>query len=107
MHREIPVEIDLGLLAVFDSNGIVESDYLYVFPLIRTREDWLKEGHRNDLEQSLLLNARDGIQLLINEIWQQPTRIADDGIVAQLPPTTTQLPREKPVSPLPILLESD
>lgn len=44
------------------------------------------------------MNARDGIQLLVNEIWSRPTRIVDDGIVAELPPVSTALPREKPVS---------
>lgn len=48
-------------------------------------------------EQTLLSNARDGIQLLVNEIWSRPTRIVDDGVVAELPPISTGLPREKPV----------
>ena len=43
------------------------------------------------------MNARDGIQLLVNEIWSRPTRIVDDGIIAELPPISTALPREKPV----------
>ena len=53
-----------------------------------------------DKEQALLSNARDGIQLLVNQIWAQPTRLVDDALVAALPPVTTNLPREKPVSHL-------
>jgi len=57
----------------------------------------------------LISNARDGIQLLVNEIWNQPTRIVDEGVVADLPAIATGLPREKPVCPsslLPSLLPS-
>lgn len=50
-----------------------------------------------DREQALLNNARDGIQLLVNQIWQQPTRIADDSVIATLPPPVYALPREKPL----------
>lgn len=46
------------------------------------------------------MNARDGIQLLVNQIWTRPTRVVDDGVVAELPPISTALPREKPVRPL-------
>ncbi|KAM0754979.1 RRS1-domain-containing protein [Meredithblackwellia eburnea MCA 4105] len=79
VEKEIPVDIDLGLLAVFDPNPIEQ------------------ESYRLDKEQSLLQHARDGIQLLVNSIWSQPTRIVDDGVVASLPPVTTVLPREKPL----------
>jgi hypothetical protein len=57
--------------------------------------------NRADKEQVLLSNARDGIQLLVNEIWSQPTRIVEEGVVADLPPIATGLPREKPVRPFP------
>ena len=43
------------------------------------------------------MHARDGIQLLVNSIWTRPTRIVDDGVVAELPPISTALPREKPL----------
>ncbi|SCZ93213.1 BZ3500_MvSof-1268-A1-R1_Chr6-2g08533 [Microbotryum saponariae] len=77
--KEIPVEIDLGLMAILDPNPI---------------ED---EVYKMDREQTLLSHARDGIQLLVNGIWNQPTRLVDDGVVADLPPISTELPREKPL----------
>lgn len=57
----------------------------------------VKDTIRHDREQSLIMNARDGIQLLVNQIWSRPTRVVDDGVVAELPPISTALPREKPV----------
>lgn len=45
------------------------------------------------------MHARDGIQLLVNQIWSRPTRVVDEGLVAELPPISTGLPREKPVRP--------
>ncbi|SCV67725.1 BQ2448_5336 [Microbotryum intermedium] len=77
--KEIPVEIDLGLMAILDPNPI---------------ED---EVYKMDREQTLLSHARDGIQLLVNGIWNQPTRLVDDGVLADLPPISTELPREKPL----------
>ncbi|GAA5927142.1 hypothetical protein JCM1841_006061 [Sporobolomyces salmonicolor] len=77
--KELPVEFDLGLLACFDPNPIDQ------------------ESYQQDKEQTLLTNARDGIQLLVNEIWSQKTRIVDEGLIADLPPISTALPREKPL----------
>ncbi|GAA5858471.1 hypothetical protein JCM5296_001836 [Sporobolomyces johnsonii] len=77
--KELPVEFDLGLLACFDPNPIDQ------------------ESYQQDKEQTLLTNARDGIQLLVNEIWSQKTRIVDEGVIADLPPISTALPREKPL----------
>ncbi|GAA6001968.1 hypothetical protein JCM10207_003016 [Rhodosporidiobolus poonsookiae] len=79
VSKDIPVEFDLGLLACFDPNPLDLEEY------------------QTEKEQSLLSNARDGIQLLVNEIWSQPTRIVDDGVVADLPAIATGLPREKPL----------
>ncbi|GAA5841036.1 hypothetical protein JCM9279_001296 [Rhodotorula babjevae] len=79
VSKEIPVELDLGLLAVFDPNPID------------------LESYQTDKERSLLDHARDGIQLLVNELWSQKTRIVDDDVIADLPPIATGLPREKPL----------
>ncbi|BGP14707.1 hypothetical protein JCM10213_006213 [Rhodosporidiobolus nylandii] len=79
VEKELPVEFDLGLLACFDPNPID------------------LESYQAEKELTLLSNARDGIQLLVNEIWSQPTRIVDEGVVADLPPISTGLPREKPL----------
>ncbi|BGP38764.1 Rhodanese-related sulfurtransferase [Rhodotorula kratochvilovae] len=82
VNKEIPVEIDLGLLAVFDPNPID------------------LESYQTDKERSLLDHARDGIQLLVNELWSQNTRVVDDDVIASLPPIATALPREKPLPKL-------
>ncbi|GAA5948544.1 hypothetical protein JCM3765_004918 [Sporobolomyces pararoseus] len=79
VKKELPVEFDLGLLACFDPNPID------------------LESYQEDKEQTLISNARDGIQLLVNEIWNQPTRIVDEGVIADLPAIATALPREKPL----------
>lgn len=44
-------------------------------------------------------NTRDGVQVLVNALWQQPTRSSEDGtlILADLPAPSTALPREKSV----------
>ncbi|POY76802.1 hypothetical protein BMF94_0052 [Rhodotorula taiwanensis] len=79
VNKEIPVEIDLGLLAAFDPNPID------------------LETYQSDKERALLEHARDGIQLLVNGIWSQRTRVVDEDVVADLPPIQTGLPREKPL----------
>ncbi|GAA5977015.1 hypothetical protein JCM5350_007528 [Sporobolomyces pararoseus] len=79
VKKELPVEFDLGLLACFDPNPID------------------LESYQEDKEQALISHARDGIQLLVNEIWNQPTRIVDEGVIADLPAIATPLPREKPL----------
>ncbi|GAA6062113.1 hypothetical protein JCM10212_000867 [Sporobolomyces blumeae] len=79
VKKELPVEFDLGLLAAFDPNPID------------------LETYQENKEQALISHARDGIQLLVNEIWNQPTRIVDEGVIADLPPISTALPREKPL----------
>ncbi|KAG0657724.1 Rhodanese- sulfurtransferase [Rhodotorula mucilaginosa] len=79
VNKEISVEIDLGLLAVFDPNPID------------------LETYQADKERALLEHARDGIQLLVNDLWSQRTRIVDDDVIADLPPIQTGLPREKPL----------
>jgi regulator of ribosome biosynthesis len=49
-------------------------------------------------EQLLLSHARDNTQLLINRIFDLPTsRDEKIGAIAQLPPPTTVIPREKHV----------
>lgn len=100
VEREIPVDIDLGLLAVFDPNAIDLESYQSVPavpPELSGRR--LTSQHSTDKERALLDHARDGIQLLVNDIWSQPTRVVDDGVIADLPPISTALPREKPVRP--------
>ncbi|PVF96459.1 RRS1-domain-containing protein [Serendipita vermifera] len=79
VHKEVPLVVDAGLLAVFDTNDVEETSY------------------REDLEQYLQANARDGIQALVNSLFSLPIQKTQDGPLAVLPPIETPLPRAKPL----------
>lgn len=80
IDKEIPIENDLQLLAAFDTNPI--------------NEDELK-SNRNDYQRQL---ARDSVQNLINDLFNQPITRTIDGPLAKLPDEGVfQLPREKPL----------
>lgn len=79
VHKELELEFDVGNLLACDKNRIESRDF--------------KEQKKEDFLRSL---ARDNTQLLINEIWKQPTERVEEAIVAKLPEPTTPLPREKP-----------
>lgn len=74
-----PLIYDVGLLAVFDPSPLDTTSYQV------DREDYLQA------------NAREGMQGLINALWERPTTVTDDGIMASLPEVQTVLPREKPL----------
>ena len=76
-QKAIPLSFDLGNLTAFDPN-----------PLSAT---FLTN------ESSLQSIARDTTQLLINELLSLPRTRSTEGVFIQLPPSTTLLPREKPV----------
>jgi regulator of ribosome biosynthesis len=77
--KDIPLEIDEGLLLVSDLNPIDPESY---------------NGNLQDHLQSL---ARDGIQVLINSLFSLPTQSSEDGPLAQLPAAKMKLPRSKPL----------
>lgn len=81
VHREIPIDLDIGLLACFDPNPIDSPDYN------TNREEYL---------QSV---TRDGIQTLVNALFALPTISTNDGVLATLPNSgpSTLLPRAKPL----------
>jgi len=79
VDKEIPLEVDAGLLTVTDLNPIDA------------------ESYAADLEDYLMSTARDGAQALINSLWTLPTTPSQDGPIAKLPPPTTHLPRAKPL----------
>lgn len=70
---------DVGLMAVYDPSPLDTTAYKV------DREDYLQS------------NAREGMQGLINALWERPTSVTDDGIMASLPEIHTVLPREKPL----------
>jgi len=79
VEKLIPIELDLGYLYACDSQPIDSAS------LLNQKEDFLKNL------------ARDNSQLLLNAIFSLPTTRVDDGVVADLPPPKTPLPREKPI----------
>ncbi|XP_046879525.1 ribosome biogenesis regulatory protein homolog [Hypomesus transpacificus] len=79
VQKELDLEFDIGNLLAYDKNRIE----VQVF---RTQKK----------EEFLCSLARDNTQLLVNEIWKQPTERVQEVIVVKLPEPTTRLPREKP-----------
>ncbi|KAF8574199.1 RRS1-domain-containing protein [Ramaria rubella] len=79
VEKDIPLEVDPGLLTITDLNPL---DYE------------LYEQNREELLQS---TARDGCQVLIASLFSLPVQSTADGPLARLPPPTTQLPRTKPL----------
>lgn len=79
VQKELDLDFDIGNLLACDKNRIESRDF--------------REQKKEDFLRSL---ARDNTQLLINEIWKQPTERVEEAIVAKLPDPGTPLPREKP-----------
>ena len=76
-EKPIPLAYDLGNLTAFDNNPISQSS--------------LDEPYLHSL-------ARDGTQLLVNQLLSLPRTRSLEGVYIQLPPPTSLLPREKPVN---------
>lgn len=82
VKKPISMAFDLGLLAGFDINTLEESKF---------------KTPGKALDKYLKEICRDGVQLLLNEVFQLPVVGTDLGFVASLPKPTTVLPREKPI----------
>ncbi|CAE6417758.1 unnamed protein product [Rhizoctonia solani] len=79
VEKDIPIQIDIGLLSALDTNPIDT------------------EAYNTDLESHLQAVARDGAQVILGALFGLPTQPSDDGPIATLPPPTTALPRAKPL----------
>ncbi|KAJ1308904.1 hypothetical protein OPQ81_004589 [Rhizoctonia solani] len=79
VEKDIPIQVDVGLLSTLDTNPIDA------------------EAYSADLEAHLQAVARDGAQVIIGALFGLPTQPSDDGPIATLPPPTTALPRTKPL----------
>ncbi|RXW25405.1 hypothetical protein EST38_g440 [Candolleomyces aberdarensis] len=79
VEKETPLEVDAGHLMVCDINPIDE------------------ESYNENLEDHLQNLARDGIQVLIGNLFSLPITKSPDGPLAQLPTSVYQLPRAKPL----------
>ncbi|XP_011301265.1 ribosome biogenesis regulatory protein homolog [Fopius arisanus] len=79
VDKLIELDIDEGTLLASDYNAF-DSERLKA-----NREDFLKAL------------TRDNVQLLINKIWQLPTKRVDEAIIAELPKPTYVVPRARVV----------
>ncbi|KAF8451520.1 ribosomal biogenesis regulatory protein, partial [Terfezia claveryi] len=80
VSKPIPLAFDLGELTAFDNNPLDPASYI------------------SSLETCLSTAARDGAQLLINQILTTASlKSTSDGVFAELPDPITPLPREKPL----------
>ncbi|KAJ3046064.1 Rhodanese- sulfurtransferase [Rhizophlyctis rosea] len=79
VETPVPFDFDLGNLTAFDPNALDEKRI---------------NGETNVYLKDL---ARDGAQLLINQIFGLPTKSTTDGVFAELPEPSTVLPRAKPL----------
>lgn len=73
------MDFDLGNLVAYDTNAVDV------------------EALRKNANAYLKGLARDGTQLLLNQIFALPTETSLDGVFAKLPESTSILPRAKPV----------
>lgn len=96
VEKDIPLEIDTGLLTVTDLNPADSESYKYVLQSTFLKFSITTCSSEN-LEEYLMSTARDGVQALIGSLFSLPTTSSADGPLAQLPPPTTQLPRAKPL----------
>lgn len=95
-------------LAVYDPNGIPQDEYECVFSLterriyVYMRNLTFQCERRENAEKAIASTARNGVQLLFNQIFHLPTTVNLDGVFAQIPQTSpselnTVVPREKPL----------
>ncbi|CAE6371457.1 unnamed protein product [Rhizoctonia solani] len=83
VEKDIPIQVDVGLLSALDTNPIDAEAY--------------RQNCSIDLESHLQAVARDGAQVILGALFGLPTQSSDDGPIATLPPPTTALPRTKPL----------
>ncbi|KAG9101360.1 Rhodanese- sulfurtransferase [Ceratobasidium sp. 370] len=79
VEKDIPIQVDVGLLTALDTNPIDTEEY------------------NANLEAHLQAVARDGAQVILGALFGLPTQSSEDGPIATLPPPTTGLPRAKPL----------
>lgn len=80
VNKPNPYSLDLGMLLASDPNPLPAHD-----PAV-------------SLEQRLSETAREGAQVIINQLLTTvPLQSTKEGVLLTLPPPTTLLPREKPL----------
>ena len=75
--KEVPLNLDLGHLTVFDTNLIDVKTF------------------RSQTDQRLQQLTRDNIQIFINNLWELDTERIEGSVIAKLPIAKTSLPRSK------------
>ncbi|TPX44793.1 hypothetical protein SeMB42_g04199 [Synchytrium endobioticum] len=84
--KAIPYELDVGNLTAFDPNALDET-------LLFQSSDEAKQARHAYLTSI----TRDGVQVLMNDIFSLPTNRKNDITLAVLPTPTSRLPRAKPI----------
>jgi len=81
VEKEDTLTYDLGNLLAFDTKPLDSKSF------------------RENAEKCIADTARDDVQLLFNKLFSLPTRKVpgEIGVLADLPPPTTVIPREKPL----------
>lgn len=79
VDKHLECKIDLGYLMCSDPNDIDHSE-------LKTTED------------TFIINlTRDNVQLIVNDLWEQPIEKVEETIVAKLPESKMRLPRSRKI----------
>jgi len=81
VDKDDDLKYDLGHLCAFDYHPIDSQE-------LKNNANYLSEL------------SRDNVQLLFTKIFQLPSKVVPDGVLAELPKATTVLPRSKPLPEL-------
>lgn len=100
VNKHLEAKIDLGYLLCSDPNDLDEKRLKYV--------QWVQLNYtvcvllfcifliyRTDKEQYLADLTRDNVQLIVNQLWEQPTERVEECVVARLPAPSFVLPRSR------------
>ncbi|GAB0092296.1 Ribosome biogenesis regulatory protein [Sergentomyia squamirostris] len=79
VEKLLEVQNDLGLLLCADVNDLDD------------------ERLKTDSDDYLLNLTRDNVQLLLNDLWQQPTEVVEESVLAKLPAPSHTVPRERKI----------
>lgn len=105
-EKDLPLEVDVGSLAVTDLNPVDADAYTHVIPSVSYLVGWAHVLYpflsyvlfcSANREAYLAKLAREGVQILLSKLFSLPVNSSPEGPLAQLPKPTTLLPRAKPL----------
>lgn len=102
VNKHLEVKIDLGYLLCSDPNDLDEKRFKYDWLYTQITWVWCYwhfaftfSIYRHDKEQYLADLTRDNVQLIVNQLWEQPTERHEECVVARLPAPSFVLPRTR------------